>query len=126
MPAVFGPSTSQDKLKDEVRVKQAELLQKQAGADASEKAAKAKQEEAELELKRREAYLREQRDKIKARKAAAGGAQPNKEEPWKAPYLPEDPSTPQGTTAAPPQLDMKAALAQRFKQDMLAAGLKKQ
>jgi len=115
IPAVFGAGTSQKQLHDEVRVKQAELLAKQAGNAAKKSSDEEKTLEADLEIKRRENYLREQRDKIKAKKAAA-------EEPWKAPYVETDAEgTPMAATApANNPHDMRKALAQRFKQDMLA------
>lgn len=92
-------------------------MEKQASAAAAASSAEEKKLAAEAELKRREEYLKEQRRRIKKEKA---GASPAKEEPWKAPYLDKpDESAP---APAPPEdkYDMRRALAQRFKQDMLA------
>jgi len=114
--AVYGAPTSQSQLHDEVRSKQALLTKKQAGNDAAKASSSDKEMDAELEVKRREAYLREQRDRIKAKKAAAAAEAPGMMAV--AGGAPAAAGT--APSAAPPQLDMKTALAQRFKQDMIA------
>ena len=115
LPAVFGASTSQAKLKEEVRQKQAELLAKQATDAQAAQSADEKKAQAEAELKRRQEYLQEQRNRIKAQQAAAAP------EPWTAPHIEKPSEASPAVAAAPaePQYDMKRALAQRFKQDML-------
>jgi len=113
-PVSFGAHTSQSILKEEVKLRQAELLQKKAGENIAAQSEEEKKKAAEEEIKKRSEYLKAQRDRLK--KAAPPASAP--------PPLPA--AGPSAESVAKPEADkpvdkydMRVALAQRFKADML-------